>query len=132
MDCSIASGAAEAFPGGQAGMAQFAAGTAGQFPGGGGLDRIQVALVGGRRFLQVDQLAVGEGPVVGTAGAETGHRVRGGQERVCDVFHNTNFRTIARLFEKKVPNVDNFSLLRGEEGSVSLWHKASPAVVVVT
>ena len=32
MDCSIASGDAEAFPGGQAGVAQFAAGAAGQCP----------------------------------------------------------------------------------------------------
>ena len=98
IDCSMASGTAEAFPGGQAGVAQFAAGATGQLSGGRGLDRIQVALVGGRSLLQVNQLAVGEGLVVGTARPEPGYRVGGGQERACDVFHNTNFHTIATLF----------------------------------
>jgi hypothetical protein len=42
----------------------------------------------------------------------------GGQERSYRVFHNTEFRTIATLFEKKVPNVDNFLGNAPEEESV--------------
>jgi hypothetical protein len=108
MDCNIASGAAEAFPGGQPGVAEFAAGAAGQLSGRRGLQRVQLPVVGGNRLLQPHHLSVGQRVVVGAGLAETSHRLGGGQERSYRVFHNTNFRTIATLFEKKVPNVDNF------------------------
>jgi hypothetical protein len=113
-------------------VTEFAAGAAGQLPGRSGLDRIQVTLVGRRGLLQVHQLAVGECLVVGAAGTVPGHRTGGGQERVCEGFHNTYFLTIATLFEKKVLNVDNFLRNTPEEGSVSLRHKATATMVVVT
>jgi hypothetical protein len=101
-------GAAEAFPGGQAGVAELAAGAAGQLSGRRGLQRVELPVVGGNRLLQLHHLSVGQRVVVGAGQAETGHRLGGGQERSYRVFHNTNFRTIATPFKKRIEYVDNF------------------------